>query len=420
MITRCMACGFGALLFMAPGHNTYAADTLLAGTTPAVSLQRLHTQREDPESRLLEALSLLKSQGIDASMREVESLVTDYPHFRLARLVYADLLLARAGRVRDIGEPGLLNAQGHEAVLQGLVHEARQRLRANLDAPHVGKIPLELLQLGTKTNRAVLVEKARNRLYVFIRGENGRPPRLLEDYYVSYGRGEGDKQVRGDLRTPEGVYFVQSHIPDEKLQEKYGRGAYPINYPNPLDRKLGKTGDGIWLHGVERSIYSRPPLASEGCVVLANADLLDIGKLLKPGHTPVVIAKRLRWVDTQTWQQAHEQALAAVAAWKQDWGSLDLDRYLAHYAQDFWAKGHDLARWSKRKAGVFSRKTYQKIRIADLNILRYPDDAGDGRDILVASFHQRFRSNNYDSDGRKQLFWVKQDGAWKVLFEGGG
>ena len=181
--------------------------------------------------------------------------------------------------------------------------------------------------------------------------------------------------------------------------------------------------EGIAKFDADTALYIRPMMwAREGgaSMVIANPDLLDIGTFLKPGHTPVVIAKRLRWVDTQTWQQAHEQALAAVAAWKQDWGSLDLDRYLAHYAQDFWAKGHNLARWSKRKAGVFSRKTYQKIRIADLNILRYPDDAGDGRDILVASFHQQFRSNNYDSDGRKQLFWVKQDGAWKVLFEGGG
>ena len=28
-----------------------------------------------------------------------------------------------------------------------------------------------------------------------------------------------------------------------------GDGAFPLNYPNEWDRRLNKTGSGIWLHG---------------------------------------------------------------------------------------------------------------------------------------------------------------------------
>lgn len=391
----------------------------VAETAPNTLPQALDIQREDPEARLLRTLLLLESEGMDAATGEAASLVRDYPHFRLARLVHADLLLARTGRLRDIGAPGLLREEGREQALLGLVDEARQRVRAHLDTAYRDRLPLELLQLGPETDRAVLVEKARNRLYVFERGERDRP-RLLRDYYISYGRAEGDKQAQGDLRTPEGVYFVRSHIPDAELAEKYGRGAYPIDYPNPLDRKLGKTGYGIWLHGVERQTYSRSPLASEGCIVLANPDLLMLGEWLKPGRTPVVVAEHLRWVDADAWRDERDQALAVVRAWESDWESLDLKRYLAHYARDFWAEDHDLRSWSRRKARVFARKTFQRVEIGDLTILRYPDSAGDGRDVLVASFDQGFRSNNYDSDGRKRIFWVREDGAWRVLFEEGG
>lgn len=375
---------------------------------------------QDPETRLLHALSALQTQGVDAATDEMQALLGDYPHFRLAHLVYGDLLLARAGQARALGDPGLPGAADREPILRGLQEEARQRLRAQRDTAHKADIPLELLQLGTKTQRAVLVEKARNRLYLFSRNEQGQPPRLLADYYISYGRSRGDKRAEGDLRTPEGVYFVNDHIPDAELVEKYGRGAYPIDYPNPLDRKLGKTGYGIWLHGVERDIYSRPPLASEGCVVLANSDLLALGTLLQPGRTPVVIAERLHWADADTWRRERDAALAAVRAWETDWESLDPGRYLSHYAKRFWAKGHDLRSWSTRKKRVFSRKTFQQVEIEDLNLLRYPGNAGDGRDVMVASFDQRFRSNNYNSDDRKRIFWVREQGDWRVLYEGEG
>jgi murein L,D-transpeptidase YafK len=62
-------------------------------------------------------------------------------------------------------------------------------------------------------------------------------------------------------------------MPQDKLTDFYGSGAFPINYPNEWDRIRGRNGYGIWLHGTPRDTYSRPPRASDGCIVLSNEDL---------------------------------------------------------------------------------------------------------------------------------------------------
>lgn len=82
---------------------------------------------------------------------------------------------------------------------------------------------------------------------------------LSEDYYISVGKGGGDKRREGDEKTPIVVYRVSSYLPGSSLPDMYGPGAFPIDYPNPWDRKLGRTGSGIWLHGTESERFSRAP-----------------------------------------------------------------------------------------------------------------------------------------------------------------
>ena len=68
------------------------------------------------------------------------------------------------------------------------------------------------------------------------------------DYLCTTGQAQGDKQVRGDLKTPEGVYFVVRKRTERLDFEEYGGEAYILDYPNPPVGWLrGKTaiGDGF-------------------------------------------------------------------------------------------------------------------------------------------------------------------------------
>ena len=103
---------------------------------------------------------------------------------------------------------------------------------------------------------------------ILYENRNGEP-HYVADYYVTIGKNGVDKFKEGDKKTPLGVYHVTDNLPRSKLADLYGSGAYPISYPNEFDKREGRGGKGIWLHGVPTDTYSRPPRASDGCIVLS-------------------------------------------------------------------------------------------------------------------------------------------------------
>ena len=53
---------------------------------------------------------------------------------------------------------------------------------------------------------------------------------------VSIGKNGFGKEEEGDRKTPVGVYRLTSFLTDEQLIDFYGLGAFPLNYPNVIDR----------------------------------------------------------------------------------------------------------------------------------------------------------------------------------------
>ena len=132
----------------------------------------------------------------------------------------------------------------------------------------------------------VAVDKSSQRLFLLAR----RSPLTVEEAFPSiHGRVEGDKQVEGDLRTPEGVYFVRGKIQAQLDFDEYGSQAHALNYPNPVDRLRGKTGYGIWIHSKGRPIATQK---TQGCIAIDLADIDRLAPRLKPGM-PVLVAQRV-------------------------------------------------------------------------------------------------------------------------------
>lgn len=381
---------------------------------------RLHDNPKDYEASLLKGLFYFKQGDFNRAVKLLRQLTRRAPEFHLAHLVYGDMLLAQVGVVTDVGKSPIfkdLDTKMSKQLTQ-LREEAQLRLQAYLTRLHETRIPRQLLKLGKSVKNAILVEKSTHRLYVYERQADLKPPLKVYDYYVSTGRKDGNKNVQGDLRTPEGVYFVTKYIPDNKLPDKYGIGAFPVSYPNEWDRHLGKTGEGIWLHGTASKFYSRPPRDSEGCVVLTNIDLRFIKHEIKPGVTPVIIASHLDWVDYKTWHKEQQSLLGVIDRWRRDWESLDVQRYLSNYAKDFWARGYNYVTWRQRKMRVALSKKYQKVKISNLSLFAYPVAGDDGKEMAVARFHQQYRSNNYRSDSDKRLYLTHDQDEWRILYEG--
>lgn len=352
-------------------------------------------------------LESIGQQRLGAALDEVDGLIARYPNFRLAHLVRGDLLLARAKPIAGFGDTG----HAARERLDELRAEAFARLRAYNDRPPPDIIPRYLLQFGSTQRHAVVVDANRSRVYVY-ENANGTP-RLVEDYYTTLGKRGIEKALKGDQKTPIGVYQVSSKIPGSKLPDLYGWGAFPINYPNEWDRLLGKTGYGIWLHGVPRDTYARAPWASDGCIALANPDIEELAKRVQVGVTPVIIAQQVEWVTQSAWRTERDGFTRQMESWRTAWESLDTDRYLAHYARDFRSDGMNIAGWNAHKRRVNAAKTWIKVALTNVSVFRTP-----GRqDLIAVTFDQDYRSDNLAQQTPKRQYWVVEDGRWKIAYE---
>ncbi|THF62761.1 hypothetical protein E6O51_05955 [Pseudothauera rhizosphaerae] len=362
-----------------------------------------------PEAALRQIFAEIEANRLDAALDRTQVLLQAYPNFRLAHLIRGDLLLARSQPISTFG-----NASAPDERLQELRDEASARLRAYRERPGATDyVPRYLLQMGPEQEYAVVVDTQRARLYVY-RNEDGKP-RFVADYYASHGKAGSAKQFEGDNKTPVGVYHVTSFIDPAKLPDFYGRGAFPINYPNTWDRRLGRTGYGIWLHGTPSDTYARPPRASEGCVVLANQDFSSLSNFVRPGLTPVIISNDIEWLSLDDWQAERSALNDAIEAWRSDWESLDVERYLAHYSRDFRSDKLGYAEWVARKRRVANARDWVKVEIGKMSMFRQPGEES----LVEVTFEQTYRSAGYTDTMRKRQYWTKEDGQWRVVYEGG-
>lgn len=361
------------------------------------------------ESLLIKALSEISAQRLDTALQDIGILVHQNPKFKLAQLIYGDLLLAQAKSLQAFGGLGAALAPQ----VADLRHEALARWQYHLQRPPVDTTPQSLVQLPPTQRHAVVVDLRKARLYLFANRQG--VPHLMHDYYISIGKNGARKAREGDQRTPVGVYFVTERLSAQKLPDLYGTGAFPINYPNEWDRRLGKTGSGIWVHGVPSDTFSRPPLASDGCVALSNTDLLALGEFLDVGRTPVIIVEDVVWLDRQHWQRQQEHFATLLERWRQDWESLDSARYLQHYSKTFNAQGKNYRAWAHYKQRVNAHKTFLRVTLDDVSLFYYPGEIG----LAVATFQQGYRSNNFRDQTRKRQYWQQEaDGVWRIIYEG--
>ena len=386
----------------------FAPALLLCGVSAGVMAAAAPAAlAESAEAQLRRVVATVAEGRLSDAIDGLDRLIERHPNFRLAHLVRGDLMLARAHPLKVLGNTG------HAAPerLEDLRAEARARLQAMREAPPPGTVPRHLLVLAPGQAHAIIVDASRSRVYVYENDRGG--PRLVADYYSTLGKQGIDKLREGDQKTPLGVYHVTSMIPGAKLPDLYGWGAFPIDYPNDWDRRAGKTGYGIWLHGVPGENYARAPRASDGCIALANDEIAELAKRVQPGATPVVIAERVDWVTPGELRVERERFMRQLEAWRSDWESRDAARYLAHYARDFRAGAVDLAAWSAHKRRVNAGKKWIKVGLSNVSVLR---SAGQD-EVIEVTFDQDYRSSNLSQRARKRQYWVEEGGRWKIAYE---
>ncbi len=377
---------------------------------PPLHAQRIKGPVSDggPEASLAKIFEDIENRRLDSALDRTESLIKIYPNFRLAHLIRGDLLLART---RPLTEFGAAPGAPRERV-RDLRDEAVARLKAYHDKPDARFVPRYLLQMQPDQKYAIVVDTQRSRLYLY--SNDAGMPRFVADYYITHGKEGTDKLREGDGKTPLGVYHVVSRVPSNRLPDFYGSAAFPINYPNEWDRLRGRDGHGIWLHGVPNNTMARPPKASDGCVVLANADLTAVASKLQVGLTPVIISDKIEWLSLDDWQHERGALQNEIETWRRDWVSGNVERYLNHYARAFKSDTATRDQWAANKRAVASDKAWVRVAVSKISMFRSPGKD----DMVVVSFEQDYRSNNHNRLEQKRQYWIKEDGKWKIVYEG--
>ena len=343
------------------------------------------------------------------ALGQTEELLQRYPTFRLAHLIKGDLLLARSMPISTFGNAS--NAPPEK--LTDLREEVIARLKAYRSrATTADYVPRYLMQMPPGQEHAIVVDTQKSRLYLY-KNDNGRP-RFVADYYISHGKLGADKTREGDKKTPTGVYHVTSSLSPKKVGDFYGSGAFPINYPNEWDKRQGRTGHGIWLHGTPSDTYSRPPKASDGCVVLSNVDLDSLAKNLQIGLTPVIISNSIEWLTFDDWQNERSTLTKKIDEWRSDWESKDVNRYLKHYSAKFRTNDQNLEQFAQQKRKVNGSKEWIKVMLSNTSMFRDPGK----EELVVVTFEQDYQSNNLSNQMKKRQYWIREDGTWKIVFEG--
>ena len=271
-----------------------------------------------------------------------------------------------------------------------------------------GAIPGNVYAESDESYTVLLVEKSSETLFVVDVRDN--IPTVSRYHSVITGKFDGDKLREGDQKTPEGIYFITGYIPQERLNTSlYGVGAFPINYPNIVDRLNGKTGYGIWLHGRGSLTNGRN---TRGCVSLRNDDFRNLKGLVSRG-TPVIISERLEFFSPDEYQQHRRRHIGYIKGLVTAWEEGDIDAFSEYFDPRFrTAGGLPYRKYLEKKGALMKLYPDRRIEISDIRVFK------ENSRELMYQFDQLYCADNMLSFGTKRLYLDSDEsGAYRVVAE---
>jgi murein L,D-transpeptidase YafK len=135
---------------------------------------------------------------------------------------------------------------------------------------------------------SLVLDKSARQLTLYYRGQQVRT------YGVALGKNPvGDKITRGDGRTPEGLYYIESRNPQSKYHLSL-RISYPDAAHRSLAAKRGVTpGGDVMIHGLPSAFAMIGALHRQqdwtlGCIAVTNDEIEEIWRAV-PDGAPILI-----------------------------------------------------------------------------------------------------------------------------------
>lgn len=277
------------------------------------------------------------------------------------------------------------------------------------------QVPAYLLEVPSSVGDILIADTETATMYRFVQGSEGVVEK--DQRYMSIGLKGAGKERAWDRKTPLGVYFLTEKLDTSRLHDKYGVAAYPLDYPNAWDRKKARTGDGIWLHGVDHNNPERPPLDTDGCLALPNEELLKLAASLKPLVTPVIVVRQMSWASPAEQDELRLEFRLALDMWRQSLEDEDIFTYLSLYADEFRYGDMDRKSWAAYRMRVFQARALDAVALEDVMLLADPEEP----DLYLSRFTEVLATADGDVTTTKRLYWRRDEvNRWRIVSEDAG
>ena len=226
---------------------------------------------------------------------------------------------------------------------------------------------------------------------------------------VFVGKAKGDKKIEGDLKTPIGAYKLTRRITN--VDPFYGPLALTTNYPNLYDKIQGKTGHGIWIHGLplnqERDDFT------QGCIALDNTKIKNLDKTINIKNSILVISEEKL---SEVSKDDVSTVLSNIFKWRDAWKESDITSYLSFYAQEFKkSNGQSLHKFSNYKKRVFKKNEKKTIEFYNINVIPYPNELN--KKLFKIIMDEKYKTKSYQFSGKKELYVELVEGRILILTE---
>jgi len=269
-------------------------------------------------------------------------------------------------------------------------------------APIVEKVPDSIITVSS--GYVIAVDKQRQKLYVF--KKNDVISKVFE-VNCSTGKNQGSKQISGDAKTPNGIFFATRILRNPGPPETYGTLAFPLDYPTLADKKAGRNGTNIWIHGTSKPIV---PFQSNGCVVLNDKDIHSLANFIYLNKTPVIISETIQWVPQNQTLPVKNELESILAAWTKGYTDGNINTIDALYLKDHQIRGKKREQLTGKFSNIKNANQHFVLEPRDISILQQNNDAV----ILFDQITDINRDNTFHGSFNK-LALQKINNKWLII-----
>jgi murein L,D-transpeptidase YafK len=186
--------------------------------------------------------------------------------------------------------------------------------------------------------------------------------------------------------------------------------AFVTSYPNLYDKYKGKTGKGIWIHGLpidqERDEFTK------GCIAINNKSIECLDKNIDINKTLLIINEDNIRKDVS--KNTLANLLSQLYKWRYAWIYNELENYLNFYDNNFLRfDGMNKREFIHYKTRIFSKKETKTILFTAINVIPYPNE----ENTFQITFNEKYKSNSFTFIGDKMLIVHLRNNAMRIITE---